>query len=73
MAAAEEDWAANHITSGMSSGEGVVAALDKVPEKGGRRLLAVEEEFGRTLTALRREHNTLSHVLRSVGTAAKFA
>src|SRR4029450_7174609 len=62
------------IRSGLSSGEGVIAAVqDPVKEGDGcgvvgvldKRLLIVEGEFGGVLQALKREGNKLSSILRN--------
>jgi hypothetical protein len=61
------------VCYGLSSGEGLVdrlkdpepddgAILDTIPEV---RLLAIETEFAKPITAMRRDGNTLSSVLRS--------
>lgn len=69
---AADDWAAR-ITSGLSSGEGLIHAIrDTVTVKGkvedqgvvDKRLLVVEGEFARTLRVAAREGNILSTTLR---------
>ena len=62
--AADENFAANRLTSGLSTGEGIIAYFaGDDPDK---RLLVVESEFARLLSASRRENNTLSPVLRDL-------
>ena len=61
MERVDSNWFGN-ITSGLSSGEGLIEAANRVePDK---RLLVVEEEFARTLAVKGREQNTLSAVVR---------
>lgn len=50
------------IRSGLSTGEGLVKALDEVPEN---RLLVFEPEFARTLRVCKRRGNTLPDLLRA--------
>jgi hypothetical protein len=62
-------WADDRITSGLSSGEGLIWAVrDPVgngdPGVADKRLLVVEEEFAGTLRVMGREGNTLSPILR---------
>jgi hypothetical protein len=73
MSVADVDWAAARVLSGLSSGEGLIAAVgDGIPNKDGdligavhdKRLLVVEEEFARVLMVKSREANTLSPLLR---------
>jgi len=56
----------NCISSGMSSGEGLIAAVaadgEREPEK---RRLVVESEFAQVMKVLSREGNTLSPVVRN--------
>jgi hypothetical protein len=71
--AADSDFAANRLTAGLSTGEGIIAcfaddkdgdgAVLSLPDK---RLLVVESEFARPLAAARREGNTLSPALRDL-------
>ena len=80
-------WAANRVTSGLSSGEGLIHSVrdpvevtDPIKQRGhvtgyetyiadqgetDKRLLVAEEEFARALSAMDREGNTLSMVVRS--------
>jgi len=79
LAPIDPAWAERKITSGLSSGEGLIWAIrDPIPgtdqknpepillERGveDKRLLIIEGEFGRVLRVLGREGNTLSGVLR---------
>lgn len=57
----DEAWAKDQIISGLSTGEGLIDAVDKATDK---RLLMLETEFARTLRAMGREGNTLSEVIR---------
>lgn len=68
---ADSDWCRTCIAFGLSSGEGLVERvqdpesddpLSSVPLS---RLLCFESEFSRPVTAMRREGNTLSPLLRS--------
>jgi hypothetical protein len=72
-------WVNDHIASGMSSGEGLIARvrdpLIEMEENGkvniiepgvtDKRLLVVESEFGQVLRNLKRESNTLSAIIRN--------
>lgn len=70
----DDDWSHACITSGLSSGEGVVWAVrDPVRDKDDdiidpgvkdKRLLVIETELAATLKVMRREGNTLSPVIR---------
>jgi hypothetical protein len=62
----EDDWLANNITSGLSSGEGLIHTLRDDEEDTGKdkRLLVREGEFASVLKVLTREGNTLSAMLR---------
>ncbi len=66
---ADADWFAACVTTGLSTGEGLISAVRDatdadVSEPPDRRVLAVETELGRTLRVMAREGNTLSAVLR---------
>jgi DNA-binding MarR family transcriptional regulator len=63
MKLADADWYGESVTSGLTTGEGLIQAV-KSSEDESRRLLWVETEFGRTLTAANREGSTMSAVLR---------
>jgi hypothetical protein len=79
VAHADSDWAGNKITTGLSSGEGLIWEIrdpiwgtdkktgdPKVIDAGvsDKRVLVVEPEFGSVLRVLAREGNSLSGVLR---------
>jgi hypothetical protein len=73
MAAADPEWAATRVLSGLSSGEGLIAAVaDPTEDKDGnlaggvtdKRLFVIEEEFSRALAVKSRESNTLSATVR---------
>jgi hypothetical protein len=79
LAHVDPDWVANKITSGLSSGEGLIWEVrDPIPgpdQKTGqpmmldpgvedKRVLVIEGEFGNVLRVLTRQGNTLSGVLR---------
>jgi hypothetical protein len=67
----DDEWLKSSIAYGLSSGEGLVERINdpidddklKIPEQ--KRLLCLETEFARPITAMRREGNTLSPLLRS--------
>ena len=66
----DETWAAQCITSGIASGEGLIALVadpgeDDEPRRVDKRSLVIEEEFARLLATGRREGSTVSPVLRS--------
>jgi Bifunctional DNA primase/polymerase, N-terminal/Protein of unknown function (DUF3987)/Primase C terminal 1 (PriCT-1) len=75
MAQADPEWEAESIAYGLSSGEGLVERVkddssdddtaDAFTIPSVKRLLCVEMEFARVITAMRREGNTLSPLLRS--------
>jgi hypothetical protein len=51
--------------SGLSSGEGLIAAVKDIdPLSGDKRLLAVESEFGKPLKVMKRDGNILSDIVR---------
>jgi hypothetical protein len=56
-------WARERITTGLSSGEGLIAKVRDDGEQD-RRLLVVESEFAVPLKRMQREANTLSAILR---------
>ncbi len=73
LISADPHFASERLTSGLSTGEGLIAMFtDRKDEEGNvtaiadKRLLVTEQEFARVLTAARREHNTLSTVLRGL-------
>jgi hypothetical protein len=68
-------WEAECVSYGLSSGEGLIDRVrDPDPDEGEnlvlvvpevKRLLCIEEEFAKPITAMRREGNTLSAILRA--------
>jgi hypothetical protein len=63
--AAEPGWAAEHSMGGLSSGEGLIAALaDREGGSTDKRTLVVEPEFAGPLQHMSRDGNILSIVLR---------
>jgi hypothetical protein len=79
MARAAPEWTEARVQGGLSSGEGLIAAvrdpLTQLDRKTGeiltveagvddKRLLTVEPELGRTLRVMRRDGSTLSAILR---------
>lgn len=76
MKLAVPDWWREQKSTGISSGEGLVARLEDVvtkdPETGeammitptDKRLFVVEEEFASVLAHMKREGNILSHIIR---------
>jgi hypothetical protein len=74
FAQVDEEWAAEHIQSGLSSGEGLIHAVrdpvikgDEIKDEGvtDKRLLVQEAEFASVLQMIKREGNTLSAILRN--------
>lgn len=76
MKLATPDWTTHRVFSGLSSGEGLIAAVkdadigesgDEIPGSGesDKRLMAIEEEFARVLQVARREASTLSAIIRA--------
>jgi hypothetical protein len=63
---ADPKWAANHVASGMSSGEGLIQALSAGDDGHAKRMLVVETEFGRVLNVAARQGNTLSDYFRQL-------
>lgn len=72
LAVAAPEWFRSCVSTGLSSGEGLIAAL-RDPEEGvaseevrerDKRLFLIEEEFGGTLAVANREGNSLSAVVR---------
>jgi len=73
MELVDQGWATTRVLGGLSSGEGLIAAVGDGEEdnKGNlvgavidKRLLVIEEEFARVLTVKGRDSNTLSAVVR---------
>ncbi|MEH7336280.1 DUF3987 domain-containing protein [Neobacillus drentensis] len=69
----EPEWEQDHMLSGMSSGEGLIYAVRDEEIKNGeivdegiedKRVLVVEEEFGKVLRIANRVGNTLSAIVR---------
>lgn len=63
----DEDWSANRIQHGLSTGEGLIWAVRDAGEHSSvddKRLLIVESEFGKVLKQTTRQGNTLSPVVR---------
>lgn len=61
----EEDWSTKRIQSGLSSGEGLIKAVDNILLPSSKRLLVIESEFASVLQMQKREGNILSTVLRN--------
>jgi hypothetical protein len=62
---ADETWERTRTIGGLSTGEGLIAAVQDRPDTPtDKRLLVYEPEFARVLRVMRREGNTLSTVLR---------
>jgi hypothetical protein len=71
----DRDWTNDHITTGLSSGEGLIHAVRDPtfkadgdlldPGVDDKRLLVVESEFASTLKNMNRDGNILSPVLRN--------
>jgi hypothetical protein len=61
MRVGDPDWSKSHVTSGLSSGEGLIHAANRESD---RRLFVHEGEFAKTLKVASREGNVLSEVLR---------
>jgi len=80
---ADEGWGKSRVVHGLSSGEGLIAAVgDAVTDGEGKvisagaadkRLLVVEEEFSRVLDVRKREASTLAAVLRLAWDGAPLA
>ena len=64
--AAAASFASENVTSGLSSGEGLIAAVadDDEGDSGGKLRLVIETEYSVTMRRSAREGNTLSGVLR---------
>ena len=66
MEHADPDWAADHVATGLASGEGLIARLRGEGEaESDRRLFVYEPEFAKLLVAANRDGSTLSPILRS--------
>ena len=65
LAEVDGTWAKERITSGLSSGEGLIAEVhDDTEHTVDRRLLVVQSEFASVLRVMGRDGNTLSPILR---------
>ena len=66
LKAADPQFCAENVTSGLSSGEGLIAAVvdEDEGEAGGKLRLVIETEYSDTMRRSSREGNTLSGVLR---------
>lgn len=72
LSAIDADWAKHRISGGLSSGEGLIAAVadpvttdDSKPARStDKRLLVLEEEFVRVLKVMQRDGSTLGAILR---------
>lgn len=60
----DEDWAQYRIQSGLSSGEGLIAAVKDGEGEVDKRLFVVESEFSSVLSMGKRDGNTLSANIR---------
>ena len=75
----DKEWAKQHISRGLSTGEGLIYAIRdlgrKTSKKGveDKRLLVIEEEFASPLIMMRREGNVLSAVMRQAWDAGDLA
>ena len=69
MAGTDRAWSERRNKTGLSSGEGLVAALEGDDE----RLFVHEAEFARVLHVMRREGNTLSPILRDAWDTGRFS
>lgn len=58
------EWSRNQIQGGLSSGEGLIAAVKDGDTTTDKRLLVVETEFSAVLSMNKREGNTLSPIIR---------
>lgn len=75
LSLADAEWASTCVAYGLASGEGLVDRLRDADADEGealtlampsvKRLLCYESEFARPVTAMRREGNTLSPILRA--------
>lgn len=65
LARLDPNWAQNRLQTGLSSGEGLIAAVANSEDAGtDKRLLVVQPELASTLKVMSREGNTLSPVIR---------
>lgn len=59
------EWSRNQVQRGLSSGEGLIAAVRDEDSTKDKRLLVVESEFSSVLSMTKRDGNTLSPIIRS--------
>ncbi len=66
LEAVDPQWARKKVTSGLSSGEGLIAEVsdDRDDDTTDKRLLLIEEEFAQVLKQMKREGNVLSPIIR---------
>jgi hypothetical protein len=65
LAEVDPEWNATRTGSGLSTGEGLISAVqDEGAGVGDKRLLVLEPEFARVLQVSERQSNTLSPVIR---------
>ncbi|MDP9335240.1 MAG: YfjI family protein [Actinomycetota bacterium] len=68
MAHADKIWSEERVVGGISSGEGLIAAVRDAsgddPGETDKRLFVVEPEFARVLAVAARDGSTVSHVIR---------
>lgn len=63
---ADPEWEKNRTMGGLSTGEGLIAAVQDKPDvPTDKRLLVVEAEFARVLRVMGREGSTLSPIIRT--------
>jgi hypothetical protein len=62
----DAQWTEQRTDSGLSSGEGLVKAVDDTDNPTDKRLLVLETEFASVLHMNKREGNTLSTVMRNL-------
>ena len=66
MIRVDPDWYQNCQSRGLTSGEGLIERVQDIDgDSSTKRLLCVETEFARPITAMRREGCTLSSVIRA--------
>src|SRR5207247_7769802 len=69
LEAVNPEWMKTKVTSGLSSGEGLIAAVQDPDDLDGfgtsdKRLLVIEEEYCQPLKQMKREGNIISATLR---------
>jgi hypothetical protein len=65
FARVDPDWTRDRLQTGLSSGEGLIAAVaDNGEASTDRRLLVIQPELASTLKVMSREGNTLSPIIR---------